>query len=169
MTQVTVRLELTVGRCGRVGLCAECDDEGDEAEAEVGASRAMELDVASDETLQASFRRSDDGDGGDGDGSRERQSYVSCALQLVTRKIKLCGTLGCLLPDRHSGLHILPMIDEPRRRVPAPSAAFEHRLPPGFSRRRSKEPQPAAAPGRSKEPQPAARVRPSGGTGGGGG
>ena len=41
---------------------------------------------------------------------------VSCPLRLKTTRRKVCGTLGCTLPDRHSGLHNLPVLDEPRKR-----------------------------------------------------
>ena len=44
------------------------------------------------------------------------ERVVQCSLQLVTRRIKLCGTMGCMLPDRHAGLHQLPDMDEPRKR-----------------------------------------------------
>ena len=42
--------------------------------------------------------------------------FVGCSLRLKTSKLKLCGTLGCRLPDRHPGLHQMPELDEPRKR-----------------------------------------------------
>ena len=50
--------------------------------------------------------------GGGGGGG----TAVACTLSLRTRRLKLCGTLGCRLPDRHPGLHSLPTLDEPRKR-----------------------------------------------------
>ena len=37
-------------------------------------------------------------------------------FRIVTRRVKICGTMGCTLPDRHRGLHRIPSIDEPRKR-----------------------------------------------------
>ena len=154
-TEVVVRLVLSVSSGGVLCGACEADDDAADADAEakpdIGSSSSsptdghsgsspMDVDAALEMASEEKANVAQDG--------APPEGHVDCALRLVTRRFKMCGTMGCQLPDRHSGLHILPEI-EPRKRLPAPAAVMAVAMahPPPVSRRRSKEPSapPAAA------------------------
>ena len=105
-----VRLQLTVGveGCIRLALCDGCEMDDSKpiiAAPTTDADGIFAGDGSSDQRPAA----------GSVDG-RAAAGPVTCMLTLETRRLKLCGTMGCTLPDRHAGLHVVPQLVEPRRR-----------------------------------------------------
>ena len=110
--QTVVRLELAISRDGQIALCSPSGDEQPQPQPQPPPVK-IESAATPEAVVTEAEPSASSSSGGAGAGG---VPWVGCSLRLDTRRIKLCGTMGCTLPDRHSGLCRVQEMGEPRKR-----------------------------------------------------